>query len=236
MIVNAFKRVKTTMINKIPVYFMPGLAASPAIFENISLPEDRYTCHYLTWLMPEKNETIAHYAGRLTEGMEVDPVLIGVSFGGFIVQEMAKIIKARKVIIISSVRCNAEFPRRMRFAKSTHAYHLFPTRLMQEMGWLAQMFVGNNAVTRRLNLYDKFMSVRDKKYLDWAFKTIINWDRCDPDMSVVHIHGDADEVFPTKYLKSFIPVPGGTHVMVLTKGKWLSEHLPGIIEGSVQSQ
>ncbi|MFP9098690.1 alpha/beta fold hydrolase [Flavobacterium sp. RHBU_24] len=221
-------------MHKIPVYFMPGLAASPAIFENINLPEDRFACHYLTWLPPEKNEPIAQYAKRLTKGIEENPVLIGVSFGGLIVQEMAKIIKARKVVIISSVRCNAEFPRRMRFAKRIRAYHLFPTRLMQEMGLLAQMFVGNNAVTRRLNLYDKFMSVRDKKYLDWAFKTIINWDRCDPDMDVVHIHGDADEVFPPRYLKSFIPVPGGTHVTVLTKGKWLSEHLPELIEGSVE--
>jgi pimeloyl-ACP methyl ester carboxylesterase len=231
LIVNAFTRVKTTQMQKIPVYFMPGLAASPAIFENICLPEERFECHYLTWLLPEMNEPIADYARRLTIGMKENPVLIGVSFGGLIVQEMAKVVKARKVIIISSVRCNAEYPRRMRFAKSTHAYHIFPTRLMQHMGSLAKMFTSNNAVTRKLNLYDKFMSVRDKKYLDWAFKTIINWDRCDPDMSVVHIHGDADEVFPPKYLKSFIPVPGGTHVMVLTKGKWLSEHLPGIIEG-----
>lgn len=237
MIVNAAKRVKTTRMDKIPVYFMPGLAASPAIFENIALPEERFTCHYLTWQLPEKNEPIAAYAKRLAENIkEENPVLIGVSFGGLIVQELAKIVKARKVIIISSVRCNAEFPRRMRFAKRTRIYHLFPTRIMQHMGWLAQMFVGNNAVTRKLNLYDKFMSVRDKKYLDWAFKTIINWDRCEPDASVVHIHGDADEVFPVKYLKDYISVPDATHVMVLTKGKWLSENLPGLIVGSAQSQ
>lgn len=219
-------------MEKIPVYFMPGLAASPAIFENIKLPEDRYECHYLEWLLPEnKAETIAHYTARVAQAIKHEnPVLVGVSFGGLIVQEMAKVLKARKVIIISSVRCNAEYPRRMRFAKRIKAYHLFPTRLMQEIGWLAQMFVGNNAVTRKLNLYDKFMSVRDKKYLDWAFKTIINWDRCDPDMDVVHIHGAADEVFPVKYLKNYIPVEEATHVMVLTKGKWLTEHLPEIIE------
>jgi esterase/lipase len=37
------------------------------------------------------------------------PVLVGVSFGGILVQEIATHIKARKVIIISSVRSNAEF-------------------------------------------------------------------------------------------------------------------------------
>lgn len=219
-------------MEKIPVYFMPGLAASPSIFENIHLSEDRFEYHYLEWLLPESvNEPLRAYAARIAQGIKHEgAILIGVSFGGVLVQEMAKMVNVRKVIIISSVRCNGEFPRRMRFAKRTKIYHLFPTRLMQEMGWLAQMFVGNNAVTRKLNLYDKFMSVRDKKYLDWAFRTIINWDCTEPNADVIHIHGDADEVFPPRYLKDFIPVPGGTHVMVLTKGKWLSEHLPELIE------
>lgn len=222
--------VKTQQMDRIPVYFMPGLAASPKIFENIKLPEDRFEMFFLEWCLPEKNEPIAHYAARIVENIKHEnPVLIGVSFGGVLVQEMAKLIKVRKVIIISSVKCNAEFPRRMRFAKLTHIYRIFPTRLMQEVGWLSQMFVTNNAVTRRLNLYEKFMSVRDKKYLDWAFKTIINWDRCEPDDKVIHIHGDADEVFPPKYLKGFIPVTGGKHIMIINKYKWLNEHLPQII-------
>jgi pimeloyl-ACP methyl ester carboxylesterase len=217
-------------MDKIPVYFMPGLAASPKIFENIHLPEDRFECHYLEWLMPFDNEPVKDYAARICKGVKHDkPVLIGVSFGGIIVQEMAKILNARKVIIISSVRCNAEFPRRMRFAKMSHAYRLFPTRLMQNFTWLGKVFKGNTFIAKRLELYEKFMSVRDKKYLDWAFKTIINWDRCEPDTEVVHIHGDADEVFPPKYLQDYIPVKGGTHIMILNKYKWLNINLPLII-------
>ena len=33
-------------MSKIPVYFMPGLAASPTIFENIKLPEDQFEMHF----------------------------------------------------------------------------------------------------------------------------------------------------------------------------------------------
>ncbi|MES2485089.1 MAG: alpha/beta hydrolase [Bacteroidota bacterium] len=217
-------------MDKIPVYFMPGLAASPKIFENIQLPEDRFECYYLEWFIPVENETVADYAARICQGItHPNPVLVGVSFGGILVQEMAKVVNARKVIIISSVRCNAEFPRRMRFAKMSHAYRLFPTRLMQNFTWLGKVFKGNRFISKRLDLYEKFMSVRDKKYLDWAFKTIINWDRCEPDMDVVHIHGDTDEVFPPKYLKDYIPVKGGTHIMIINKYKWLNDNLPQLI-------
>jgi pimeloyl-ACP methyl ester carboxylesterase len=223
--------LKLTM-EKIPVYFMPGLAASPGIFENIHLPAERFECHYLEWLLPENlNEPLAHYAARVAEGIKHEnAILIGVSFGGVLVQEMAKRVKVRKVVIISSVRCNGEFPRRMVFAKRTHIYSIFPTGMMQNIEWLARFSVGNSKVAKRVKLYEKFLAVRDKKYLDWAFKSIINWDCTEPDMEVIHIHGDEDEVFPPKYLREFIPVPGGTHIMILNKAKWLNEHLPQILE------
>lgn len=217
-------------MEKIPVYFMPGLAASPKIFENIKLPEDQFEMFFLEWVLPDGDEPLVDYAGRIAQNIKHEnPVLIGVSFGGVLVQEIAKFVTARKVIIISSVKCNTEFPRRMRFAKMTRAYKFFPTSLMQRVGWLAKFAVGNNMITRRLNLYEKFLSVRDKKYLDWAFKNIILWDRCEPAEGVVHIHGDVDEVFPPKYLKEYIPVKGGTHIMILNKAKWLNENLPRII-------
>ena len=63
------------------VYFMPGMAASPRIFENIKLPESKFEMHFLEWLIPEKNEPLQNYALRLTKYIKHDnPVLIGVSF------------------------------------------------------------------------------------------------------------------------------------------------------------
>lgn len=217
-------------MDRIPVYFMPGMAASPMIFENIKLPEDQFEVVFLEWCIPFDNESIVDYAKRMAQYItHENPVLIGVSFGGVLVQEIAALIEVRKVVIISSVKCNAEFPRRMRFAKRTHIYRLFPTGIMQRVDWLAKIAVGNNAVTRKLHLYEKYLSVRDKKYLDWAFKTILLWDRAVPDAKVVHIHGDNDEVFPARYLKDYIPVKGGTHIMIINKYKWINENLPRII-------
>ncbi|QEE49710.1 alpha/beta hydrolase [Flavobacterium alkalisoli] len=219
-------------MEKIPVYFMPGLAASPKIFENIKLPEDRFEMYFLEWILPEPHEPLESYAKRVAANIKHEnPVLVGVSFGGILVQEISRIIEARKVIIISSVRSSLEFPRRMRFAKMTKAYRMFPTSLMEKVDWLARVSFGNNMITRKLNLYEKYMSFRDKKYLDWAFETVITWNRAEADEKVVHIHGTADEVFPAKYIKSYIPVKGGTHIMIVNKYKWLNENLPALIEG-----
>ncbi len=208
---------------------MPGLAASSAIFERISLPSTEFEMVLLEWEIPLDNETLANYAKRIaTKIKHKNPVLIGVSFGGILVQEMSKWIEARKVIIISSVKSNAEFPRRMKIAKTTKAYKLIPMNLLLNVESLAKFSFGDK-ITQRLKLYEKFLSVRDKRYLDWAIEQVILWDRTVIDEKVIHIHGDADEVFPIKYIKKCIVVKGGTHIMILNKFRWLNENLPKII-------
>lgn len=216
-------------MSKIPVYLMPGLAASTAIFERIVLPEDVFEIHLLEWEIPLDKESLADYAMRIAEKIkEPHPVLIGVSFGGILVQEMARYIDARKVIIISSVKSNLEFPRRLKIAKTTKAYKLIPMSLILNIENLAKFSFGEK-INKRLKLYEKFLSVRDIGYLEWAVEKVILWDRTIADENVIHIHGDMDDVFPIKYIKNCIVVKGGTHVMILNKYKWLNENLPAII-------
>jgi pimeloyl-ACP methyl ester carboxylesterase len=217
-------------MNKIPVYFMPGLAAGPSIFENIKLPEEQFEMYFLEWFLPIENESIESYALRMTQKITHDnPVLIGVSFGGVLVQEMAKIIQTDKVIIISSVKTNKEFPSRFKIARNTKAYKLIPTQLLADIEKLVKYAFGDNIVTKRIKLYEKYLSVRDKHYLDWAIETILCWNQKEINEAVIHIHGDADEVFPIKHIRKCIVVKGGTHIMILNKFKWMNENLPKLI-------
>lgn len=221
-------------MSKTHVYFMPGLAASTTIFERIKLPETDFEMHYLEWEIPFDNETLVAYAKRIADKIvHRNPVLIGVSFGGILVQEMAKHIVASKVIIISSVKSNAEFPLRLKVAKSTKAYKLIPMNLILNIETLAKFSFGEK-VNQRLKLYEKFLSVRDIRYLTWAVEQVVLWDRVTIDESVVHIHGDQDDVFPIKNIKKCIVVKGGTHIMILNKYKWLNEKLPLIITDSYE--
>lgn len=209
---------------------MPGLAASPTIFERIQLPDDLFEMHLLEWEIPLEQESLQAYAQRIAKKItHENPVLIGVSFGGVLVQEMKAYLQPKKVIIISSVKANTEFPRRFKIAKTTKAYKLIPTQLFENVESLMKFSFGSSIIKQRLVLYEKFLAVRNKHYLDWSIEQIINWERKDIDPEIIHIHGDADEVFPPKYIKEFIPVKGGTHIMILTKYKWLNENLPKII-------
>lgn len=219
-------------MSKIPVYMMPGLAASTAIFERIVLPDADFEINLLEWEIPLEKESLLDYAKRIAEKIiHPNPVLIGVSFGGILVQEMARFITVRKVIIISSVKSNLEFPRRFKLGKTTKAYKLIPMSLLLNIENLAKFSFGDT-INKRIKLYEKFLSVRDIRYLEWSVEQVILWDRTVVDENVIHIHGDADDVFPIKYISNCIVVKGGTHIMILNKYKWLNENLPSIIMGT----
>lgn len=214
---------------KIPVYFMPGLAASPLIFERIALPEDVFEVFFMEWEIPVEKESLRDYALRMSEKVKHEnPVLIGVSFGGILVQEMANYISVRKLIIISSVKSNLEFSTTLKIAKTTKAYKLIPMNLILNLENRIKFSFGEK-LTNRLQLYEKYLSVRDIRYLEWAVEQVVLWDRTVVDSNVIHIHGDDDDVFPIKNIQNCIRVKGATHILIITKYNWLNDNLPKLI-------
>jgi len=219
------------MMSKIPVYFMPGLAASTSIFENIQLDKNEFEMFLLEWKIPNKGETLQQYAKRMCKDIKHEnPVLVGVSFGGILVQEMNQIIAVRKTIIISSVKCNKEFPRKIRFAKFTKLYKLIPIWILQNVEKLLPYVFEEKSAQKRTELYHKYFAVRDTFYLKWSLQQVLLWDRKTPDPGVIHIHGNKDEVFPIKYIENCSVLEGGTHIMIVNKYRWLNDKLAEILK------
>lgn len=209
---------------------MPGMAANPSIFEHIHLPEQHYTLHLLDWMIPEPSESLASYARRMADRVvHKNSVVIGVSFGGVLVQEMAPFLSIHKLIIVSSVKSKQELPRRMKLSRKLKLYKILPTRLIEDVDTLAKYAFGES-IKNRVALYKKYLSMNDRHYLDWAVKEMVCWDQETPPKDIIHIHGSADKVFPHKYINGCITVQGGTHIMILNRAKWFNENLPKLIE------
>lgn len=215
-----------------PIYMMPGMAASPRIFEFINLPEE-FEIIKLSWMPPEEGETLAHYAKRMCERIQhSNPVLLGVSFGGILVQEMAKHISVKKTIIVSSVKSNKELSLSMRIAKKTNAHKLLPTQWIESLESLA-LFVFGPAVKPRVEAYQKYLSERDPEYLNWCIDNIVHWEQTTFSSDLIHVHGTKDAIFPVKNLaqhQNFHSLEGASHAMILTHHKWFNAHLPELIK------
>jgi len=211
-------------MDKTHIYFVPGLAANKKIFEHISLPDELFELHFLEWIIPlSLEESIESYAKRMCLGItHKNPVLVGVSFGGVMVQEMSKIIKPKKLIIVSSIKNNDELPTRLKLAQKTKAYKLFPTKIVENIENYDRYFF-TDFLKKRSELYKTYLSVRNATYLQWAIHNVLNWQQTTTLTEVIHIHGTKDEVFPYKNITNAIEINKGTHIMILDKAKSISK-------------
>jgi len=73
------------------VYFISGLGADERVFQFLDLSEIEH--RFIKWNVPQKNESLPSYCKRLTEQINVqqEVILIGISFGGMIAQEITKV-------------------------------------------------------------------------------------------------------------------------------------------------
>lgn len=203
---------------------MPGLAASPKIFENLEFDTDLYELHFLKWKKPlALEESISNYAMRMTEDIKHDNVvLLGVSFGGIMVQEMSKFVSTKKIILVSSVKSHHELPKRFKLASMSKIYKLFPTQVVSNFEDFAKFFLGKS-LKKRAKIYEKYLSERDETYLKWSIHNVLHWKQDKPLDNTLHIHGNKDHVFPIKHIENCEEIDNGTHVMIITKAKKISK-------------
>ena len=104
-----------------------------------------------------------------------------------------------------------------------------PTSFFAQNIDLLSKYAFGKPIVKRLDLYKQYLSITDKRYLDWAIKQVVSWGQEQSDSNLVHIHGDKDLIFPIENINDSIVVKGGTHIMILNKYKWLNENLPKLI-------
>ncbi len=217
-------------MQKIPLYMMPGMAASPKIFELLRFP-DIYELHYMHWILPEQNESLPSYVSRLNS-LQIkhrNPILLGVSFGGIIVQEIAKQISVRQLILISTVKNRNEFSPFFDKALRYKLYKLFPSRIMKQVNLLEKIAFTKN-LRKKMRLYKMYMTMHQPRYLNWAIEQILQWEQEKNPDNFVHIVGENDRVFPPQYIQMpKIIVPKGRHDMILFKASWFNKNLPDLL-------
>ena len=207
---------------------MPGMAASPKIFELLEFPKS-FTVKYLFWIQPIKNERFSDYAYRMSRYItSKDPILLGVSLGGVLVQEISKIIKCEKVIIVSSVKSKNELPVPMRMLNHAQIHKLFPLQWIENIENLI-LFVFGDSIKIKVDLYKKYLSLRDPEYLAWAIDVLVNWKQDDVIESIIHIHGKKDNIFPIQSIQQPVIKIKGSHAIILTQANWFNKNLPKLI-------
>ncbi|WP_314244397.1 alpha/beta hydrolase [Empedobacter tilapiae] len=215
------------------IYQVSGLGANANAFRNLRLEQD-FEQVYIPWLDPEKDETLAHYAERLLDKINPteDFLLMGLSFGGIIVQEMNRFINPKHTFLISTIKNRAELPKLFRFSASINAHKIIPMSFLTSDRTFSYMMMRKLYYTgREKDNIDDIFEFRNEEYLRWSIHKIVNWEHSMAyhEDNITHIHGTKDIVFPIEYIKDAIQIEGGTHIMVMQKPKLVSEEINKVL-------
>ncbi|HKJ06019.1 MAG TPA: hypothetical protein VJ970_00990 [Flavobacteriaceae bacterium] len=218
------------MEEKIHIYCVPGLGASSKIFEYLNFPSNTYQLHYIDWLIPlNKKESLTNYAKRMAALVKhKNAVLIGVSFGGVLVQEMQQFLQPKKIIIISSVKTEKELPPRLTFLRNSKIYKILPLKLAVNYNKIP-VIQFSNYIKKRIKLYNKYFSVKNVKYLKWAIYHTLHWKKTVNTTNITHIHGDQDEIFPIEFIGDCITIKNATHIMIITHAKKITSIIQNVL-------
>ena len=210
------------------IYCISGLGADERAFSRLDIPG--YTLVYLPWFLPMPNQTIEAYAARMSIDIkEKNPLLMGLSFGGMMCIEIAKLIPAAGVILISSISSASGIPRWLKRVGRFNLNNLFPMRSFRIFEPIQNRFLG---VTEQMEI-EMVRDYRKKSptaYNNWAINNVINWRNTWQPKNLFHIHGSKDNTFPIKYVLPTHIVKDGGHFMIMSKAAEVSRYINEILK------
>jgi pimeloyl-ACP methyl ester carboxylesterase len=211
------------------IYFISGLGADWRMFQFLKLPIGQ-TYKHVEWLEPlSLDEPIQEYVKRLTfQIKDPDPILIGLSFGGVIAIELAKIIKVKKLIIISSLATHHSLPKLYSLAGKANFHKLIPFWLMKSVHPVAPLFFGAHTPFEKALLKDVMLNINEK-FLRWSLGQLFTWKQEKPLPNLIQLHGTKDRILPLCQRAGLIKVTGGEHLMVLHQADEINSILSKIL-------
>jgi len=214
------------------LYLIPGLGADERVFKDFDLDLKTQVIH---WIEPTPKESLADYADRLSAQIDTSQPfgILGVSFGGMIAVEMAKLLNPKITILVSSVSCSDQLPQHYVKLGKTGALNLLPDALLKPPVAIMSFLFGaeNNELLRAI------IRDTDPSFLRWALNAILSWGSSDAIPSCIRIHGTKDRVIPLK--GDATQVEGGGHFMIVNRAVEVSRIVNEVVargQASFRSQ
>ncbi len=200
------------------VYGISGLGADKRVFDFLNLDFEFIP---IDWITPTKNETIEAYSKRLSSVIDTneDFCLLGVSFGGLIATEIAKFLKPKQTILISSAHTKDELRAVYLLLGKTKLIKFIPVFLFNPPRFIAKYLFG----AKNSKLLNQILDDTDVSFVKWAVHELLNWKNTIQLPNVLKINGTYDKMIPPKGNSNMKLIIKGEHFMIVDRAKEISE-------------
>ena len=215
------------------IFLIPGLGVDARVF--YKLKNEWFEFTVLEWIVPFHSEPLEQYARRMGIPLigKENILLIGLSFGGMVATEMAKIYPC-KLILLSSVKHQEELPYYIHITKRLKFYSLLSGNFYKFLGKLSWRIFGD-LTKEDAALFKEMINDSHLYYFKWAVVKVIEYSNKIYPENVVHLQGTQDHIFPYHKIKIATPVGGADHMMILTHPDKVIQCLTKIIEKDMET-
>lgn len=205
------------------LYCISGLGADERIFAHLNVPGNHLV--HLPWVEHEPKDDIARYAQKMAALIkEQNPTILGLSFGGMVAVEIAKLMPVKQTILVSSAKSKNELPDFDGTLKFFIQHNLIPYGLFKKPNTILYDKFGAESEEDK-NILKLIMKDTDTHFLGWAFKAILNWKNIIVPPKIIHIHGTADKVIPPNSVTANYWIENGSHMMMYNRANTINEIL-----------
>ncbi|MFD1467849.1 alpha/beta fold hydrolase [Hymenobacter caeli] len=205
-------------------YLIPGLGADERVFQRWQLAG---AVHVLQWLPPQSAaEGLPHYAARLAAAVPPGQPcwVVGVSFGGLLALEVARLRPRARAVLVSSLAGPHELRWLLRLARATGLYRLVPPALLQQMPRLAGWAFG--VKTRgEYALLRQIIADTDPAFARWAIGQLLRWPGVPGPGPAARLHGGRDRLLPAPNAGIDYLVADAGHFLVVSHAAPISRFL-----------
>lgn len=204
------------------LYLIGGLGADERVFKDLKLNCETKS---IKWIEPLRNESLSSYATRLVSHINQNEKfgILGVSFGGIVAIELAKICKPEKLILVSSIETDDQLPLKYLDYLKIGLLNLIDALIKPPRFVLGYLFGAKNKKLRYQIINDT-----NPKFIKWALLQIVLWKNQSNQFKPFRIHGSNDKLFPLK--GQAIQIENGGHFMIVDKAAEISEIINEYLE------
>lgn len=198
------------------LYLIGGLGADKRVFKYLKL---NFDTQVIEWISPEPKEALKLYVNRLRVQIntEEDFAILGVSFGGIVAIELAKLLNPKIVFLISSVSSSDQLPKKYIRLGKLKLLNLIPNSLIKPPKFLLGYLFG----TKNKTLLRAIINDTEPTFIRWALNSIIKWKSKPNEIKQFRIHGTKDKLIPL--VGDAIKIFEGGHFMIVDKAAEISK-------------
>jgi pimeloyl-ACP methyl ester carboxylesterase len=194
------------------VCLFPGMGLNAHYFAQLDFPWFCRVIH-IELLEPYCEENILAYGTRLIRTVPTDlpVILVGMSFGGVVAQEVAELVSPEAVFILSSIESAGDLPWFIKGAYRHRHSRVIPFEIVSKV-----VIKGRKLFRKRYgHMYTE--ETLTPRFLSWSLNVIGAWRSPSITSYAVRIHGTGDRLLPCRNQAVHFPIHNAGHLIAAEK-------------------